>query len=197
MTPTMDSALHEAWKCAEAGDFAQARSWLEAAPEFLRGQGAWNYARGAVELKAGRAPEAVPYLETAVRLEPEIAEYRSNLGAALLALARAGDAAAAPRALEVLERAAAWGPTTPAVHTNLSVARLLAGDAAGALAAAEQALALDGAHLPALYNRAAALSALGRLEECLAALERLLAAAPGHEPALASRAATQARLGRR
>lgn len=195
MSPSIDSVLAEAMKKERAGDLAGARGVLDAAPEAVR-TGAWHYARGTVALRGGQVPEAVTRFEEAVRREPEIAEYRSNLGAALLELAKAGDRAAGARALTELEKAAQWGASLPDVHANLSFARLMAGDAAGALAAADAAVAMDAGHAPSLYNRAAALHALGRLEDALAALDATLKAAPGLPPAVASRASLLKKLGR-
>lgn len=195
MGTSIDSVLAEAMKKERAGDLAGARGVLDAAPEAVR-TGAWHYARGTVALRGGQLAEAVSRFEVAVQREPEIAEYRSNLGAALLEQAKAGERAAAPRALAELELAAQWGASLPDVHANLSFARLMAGDAAGALAAADAAVTMDGAHAPSLYNRAAALHALGRLDDALAALDATLKAAPGLPQAVASRASLLKKLGR-
>jgi tetratricopeptide (TPR) repeat protein len=195
MPNELDQLLDQARAKESAGDLKGAAAVLDAAPETFRG-GAWHYARGAMALRGGQLAQAVTHFEAAVAKEPEVAEYRSNLGAALLEQAKAGDQAAVAKALAALELAVAWGPTLPGPHTNLSVARLMSGDAAGALKAADQAIAIDPKHAPALYNRAAALNALGRLEDCLAALDATLAAAPGYAPALTSRANTLQKLRR-
>lgn len=192
---TIDQVLNEARTRELAGDVAGAAQVLDQAPEAVR-TGAWFFARGAMSMRAGRVDDALKRFEEAVAREPEVAEYRGNLGAALLELARGGDAAAKVRAREELELAAKWGPTLPSVHTNLAVARLISGDPQGALEAAEEALKLDPKHLPALYNKAAALSALGQLEACLAVLDRVLEMAPGLPAAVASRVSTLKKLGR-
>jgi tetratricopeptide (TPR) repeat protein len=158
--------------------------------------GSWFYARGTIALRQGHLDEAIARLDEAVKLEPEVPEYRGNLGSALLEKAKAGDDAAKQRALDELELAVQWGPSLPSVHSSLSVARLVAGDAKGALAAADQAIKLDKNHVPALYNRAAALSALNRLDEAVTALDIVLKVSPGFPAAVQSRASTLKRLGR-
>lgn len=191
----IDAKLEAARLREQAGDLAGAQAVLDATPEPER-TGAWFYARGAMAVRAGRFAEGVAQLELAVQREPEVAEYRSNLGAALLEQAKAGDAAAGQRALEQLELAVQWGATLPEVFANLAFARLVNGDAKGALAAADVGLRLDRRHVGALYNRAAALNALGQLVPCLATLDELLSVAPGFAPAVQSRANTLQKLGR-
>ncbi len=192
---SLDGVLEAAKQKELAGDLAGARRVLDDAPEKER-TGAWHYARGAMAVRAGALDEGVAQLELAVRREPEIAEYRSNLGAALLEKVKAGDATVGQRALEELELAVQWGGTLPAVYANLSFARLVNGDALGALAAADVGIRLDGQHVPSLYNRAAALNALNQLVPCLGTLEELLVLAPGFAPAVQSRAHTLTKLGR-
>lgn len=195
MPNEIDRLLDQARAKETSGDRNGAVALLDGAPETLR-TGAWSYARGTLALRGGDVKQAIAFFETAVAKEPELAEYRSNLGAALLELAKAGDKAAGQRALEELELAVQWGPTLPGTHTNLGLARLVAGDAKGALAALDQALKIDPKHVPALYNRAAALNALGRLDDCLVALDATLAVAPDFAPALTSKTNTLKKLGR-
>lgn len=188
-----DAVLAEARKAAQAGDLKRAAAVLDGANEKAKGAGGWAYARGTVAMQLGAVKEAVGFFELAVQREPEVAEYRSNLGGALLELSKAGDAAAGKRALEELELAVQWGPTTPHVHTNLGLAKLLNGDARGALSALDLALRIDPKHVPALYNRAAAYSKMGRSAESLETLDELLTIDPKFEPALKSRANELAR----
>ena len=138
-------------------------------------------------------------------LEPEVAEFHSNLGAALFERARrSGALSEAPpeqaradlqRAAKCLEHAATLSPRLPSVFSNLGLVRTAQGDAEAALTAFDRALALDGGDVPTLYNRAAALSQLGRHEDCLRTLERLLEVDPTFAPAKASRENTLKRLG--
>lgn len=189
----IDELLSQAKAKVSAGELQAAGQLLEGAPPAER-TGAWHYARGTVALQEGQLAQAVQLFEQAVQREPEIAEYRSNLGAALLEQAKAGDAAAAARALQELELAAQWGPRLPDVYANLSLARLVAGDAKGALAAADVGLRLDERHVPTLYNRAAALSALKQLPQCLQTLDELLSIDPTFAPARQSRERTLEKL---
>jgi tetratricopeptide (TPR) repeat protein len=191
---SIDGVLSEAKKREQAGDLAGAMRALDAMPEQER-TGAWHYARGAMAVRTGQLDEAVAQLELAVQREPEIAEYRSNLGAALLEQVKAGDASRGPRALEQLELAVQWGASLPEVYANLSFARLVSGDASGALAAADVGVRLDARHVPSLYNRAAALNALKQLPACLQTLEQILKIAPDFGPALQSRKHTLEKMG--
>jgi tetratricopeptide (TPR) repeat protein len=192
---SLDSVLEQARKKEQAGDLAGAQAVVDAVPEQER-TGAWHYARGAMAVRAGRLDEGVAELEKAVKREPEIAEYRSNLGAALLEKVKAGDASLAKQALEQLELAIKWGATLPEVYANLSFARLANGDANGALAAADVGIRMDGKHVPSHYNRAAALNALNQLVPCLTTLDEILKLSPGFAPAVQSRANTLKKMGR-
>lgn len=189
----IDVVLAEARLKEQAGDLAGALRVLEAAPEKER-TGAWHYARGAMAVREGKLDEAVLELEQAVKREPEIAEYRSNLGAALLEKVKAGDKSVSARALEQLELAAQWGATLPEVYANLSFARLVEGNAVGALAAADVGLRLDEKHVPCLFNRAAALNALKQYGTCIDTLDELLKISPGFLAAVQSRANTLERM---
>ncbi len=190
---SLDAALAEALKKEQAGDLQGALKALETAPENER-TGAWHYARGAMAVRSGKLDEAVSELEQAVKREPEIAEYRSNLGSALLEKVKAGDASVGPRALEELELAVQWGATLPEVYANLSFARLIAGNANGALGAADIGLRLDQKHVACLFNRAAALNALKQYGTCIDTLDELLQISPGFAPAVQSKKNTLERM---
>jgi tetratricopeptide (TPR) repeat protein len=195
-TAALDSVLEQVRALENKGDLAGAIGALQAAPEPMQHRGLWQYARGALAFKQGDLATAVGHFEKAVELEPEVSEYRSNLGAALLEKARGGDTAAATKALEVMKAAMRWGPTLPEVHSNYGLALLVAGRNEEALKVLDDALAIDPSHVTARYNRAAALSALERHDDALAALDAVLAAVPAHAQALASKQRLLARLGR-
>jgi tetratricopeptide (TPR) repeat protein len=190
---SVDTVLAEARQKELAGDLLGALKALEGAPEKER-TGAWFYARGAMAVREGKLDEAVAQLEQAVKREPEVAEYRSNLGAALLEKVKAGDAAVGARALEELELAVQWGATLPEVYANLSFARLVSGNARSALAAADIGLRLDQKHVPSLFNRAAALNALKQYGTCIDTLDELLRSSPGFAPAVQSKKNTLERM---
>jgi tetratricopeptide (TPR) repeat protein len=189
------TVFEQALQKEKAGDLKGAVAVLESAPEKER-TGEWFYARGAMAVRAGELDVGLKALEEAVKREPEISEYRSNLGAALLEKVKAGDASHAKRALEQLELAVQWGAALPDVYANLSFARLANGDANGALFAADVGIRLDQKHVPSHYNRAAALNALNQLVPCLATLDEILKLAPGFPPAVQSRANTLKKMGK-
>ncbi|MBE2250751.1 MAG: tetratricopeptide repeat protein [Myxococcus sp.] len=195
-TAALDALLDKARALENRGDLTGAVAALQAAPAAMKERGLWQYARGALAFRQGQLEAAIAHFEKAVAVEPEVSEYRSNLGAALLEKARAGDATAAARALEVLKAALRWGPMLPEVHANYGLALLVAGRKEEALKACDDALALDPTHQTARYNRAAALSALDRPDDALQTLDALLAAAPHHAQALDSKQRLLQRLGR-
>lgn len=179
-----DALLDEARKRGDAGDFKGAAELLDKAVEPLRHSGSYRYARGSVALRLGDYERAITELQVACELDPEVAEFHGNLGAALLHKARAnGDTALLKTALKVLMNAVALRPRLPDVHNNFGTAQLASGDAAGALASFDMALELEPKHVPSLYNRAAALKALGRMDDAKKCLDQCLAADPTFEPA--------------
>lgn len=107
-------------------------------------------------------------------LEAAHAAKGGSRGAVPVLLARGG-LGDWERARALLEQA----PVDAARENDLGVLDLAGGDAAAALAAFERALALDEDFLPAHFNRALALEALGRKEEARQAWERYLALARG------------------
>lgn len=182
------------------GDRITAHRLLDWAEPQTRRAGSYHYARGALAFRLGDVTRAVEAFEHAVELEPEIAEFHANLGAALFERARRTGALEAGgenapvhpdllRAQQALERALSCGPKLACVFNNLGLVRMELGNLEGALEAFERALALEPGEVNALYNRAAVLCALDRQEDCLAALDRLLQLAPGFAPARASREA--------
>lgn len=209
-----------------AGDGEGALGVLDDAGPSVRRMGSYHFTRGALLFRLGRLDEAIVAFEQAVEKEPEVAEFASNLGAALFERARRGgllsgdspvaqagtvaDAAgvgedAGPaerraaladlaRASSLLEHAVSLSPRLPSVYSNLGLVRAVEGRAADALAAFDQALTLAPDDVATLYNRAAALSQLGELEECVRTLDRILALKPGFAPAQASRENTLRRL---
>lgn len=191
----LDQVLEQARRLERGGDLGGAAKALDGAGRGERETGLWHYARGAVALRQGQLADAVAHFERAVALEPELGEYRANLGGALLEQVKAGDAAVLDRAIRTLEEALRWAPRLPSAANNLGLAYLLAKRPREALAKLEAALALDPKHVPALYNRAAALDALGEPKACLAALDAALAVDPTFQPALASRERTRKKLG--
>lgn len=91
---------------------------------------------GMLNCKLGAADAALPLLEEATRLAPEIAETHANLGQALKQLGRF-DAA-----LESYQRAASLQATNPWNHFNLAVVLQQVGQRDEALASYQQAIRL-------------------------------------------------------
>lgn len=193
----LDTLLEQARALEAKGDMPGAIKALTAAPPPMQGRGLWQYARGTLAFRTGDLDGAQAHFEKAVEAEPEVPEYRSNLGSVLLERARGGDATAAAKALEVMKAAMRWGPTLPDVHVNYGLALLVANRAEEALKSFDDALALDGAHVAARYNRAAALNALGRFDDALATLDALLKTQPNHPQATASRQRLLEKLGKK
>jgi tetratricopeptide (TPR) repeat protein len=196
MATTLDSVLEQARALEAKGDLSGAIGALQQASEVMQARGLWRYARGALALRQGDLEAALSNLEKAVEAEPEVPEYRSNLGAVWLERARRGEAGASAKALEVLEAAVRWGPTLPDVFSNYALALQLAGRNELALKACDDALAIDPAHLGARFNRAAVLNAMGRHAEAKDALDAVLSQHPGHPAASAARAKVVERLSR-
>lgn len=178
-----------------AGDLPQAIATLEAVPEQQKERGLWAFVRGALALRSNDVDGAVTFFEHAVDVDPEIAEYWANLGSALLARARGGNAAAGTRALEVFETALRWAPKQAEVWASYAVALLLAGKKELALKACDDALARAPDHPAATFNRAAVLAALGREREALTVLDALVKAQPALSEAQVARTRLAAKLG--
>ncbi|MGA9521002.1 MAG: tetratricopeptide repeat protein [Myxococcaceae bacterium] len=186
------------------GDLVRAHGLLDGADDPLRHMGCWHFTRGALAFRSGDVSRAIDAFERAVALEPELAEFHANLGAALFERARRSGALESgaqgsrdlSRALEVLEKAVTLSPKLPSVFNNLGLVRAACGHFEGALDAYDRALQLDASNANALYNRAAALHRLGCEEDCLACLDLLLQRHPDFAPAKASRENTLRRLGR-
>ena len=206
MDATIRELMEKVRQHERDGDLVTAHRLLDWAGPEVRKEGSFHYARGALAFRLGDVTRAVEAFEHAVELEPEIAEFHANLGAALFERARRTGALEsrgeqAPlhvdlvRAREALEHAAQLSPKLPSVFNNLGLVWMGLGHFEPALEAFERALALEPTDVHALYNRAAALSALERNDECLTCLERVLGIAPEFAPARASREALLQRMG--
>jgi tetratricopeptide (TPR) repeat protein len=117
-------------------------------------------------VEAGRAADAVPHLETAVRLDPRAAASESDLGSALLDLNRVSDA------LAHLQRAAALAPRDETIAFNLGNALARASRPGDAAAAYERALSLNPDFADAHVNYGTLLFRHGRLADAVPHLQR-------------------------
>ncbi|MGO8757286.1 MAG: tetratricopeptide repeat protein [Terracidiphilus sp.] len=98
----------------------------------------------------GRLSEAVSYLETAVRIDPDSVPAHTDLGSAL---AKAGRL---PEAIAQFQEAILLAPDAPIPHNNLGSALIEAGRVPEAIAEFQTALRLDPDYDEARHNLAAA-----------------------------------------
>lgn len=180
----LDDLLKQATDLCNKGELVEAARLLDRAPDVVKHFGTWRYARGSIAFQQKDLKLAVKELELAVQREPSIPEFKSSLAAALLEKGRTGDHFALRRARELLEEAVKENPKLPHVHANLGNAKLAAGDAEGALLCFDRALQMDPNHIPALYNRGAALKKLGRTKDAGAMLDKILKLDPKFQPAI-------------
>lgn len=135
---------------------------------------------GAALSKAGRYPEAIVALESALRLEPGYPRALVNLGKALREVGRLPEAVA--RLREVL----AVDPLYVPALVNLGDALASIGELAGAEHALELALRRDPGHIEARTARGITRLQAGKLAEALDDLRAAVALAPQHADAHAN-----------
>jgi predicted O-linked N-acetylglucosamine transferase (SPINDLY family) len=154
--------------------------------------------------QVGRAADALPLIERAIKANPSAADYHANLGVILAALNRHNDAIQALRqsmvlnptdpetmvnlgnvllqrqrhdeAIDFYRRAIASGREVPEAHYNLGKALEERGDLDGALAAYMNAVALNPANADAYNNLGNVLQRKGRASEAIDAYRRAIAA---------------------
>lgn len=122
-----------------------------------------------------RSPLAL-WTDTVAKL-PDNARAHNNLGSALLAADRPGEA------MEHFATAARLLPAYAEPRENLGVALLRAGRTAEAVGRLEEALQLRPDSADTLYNLGVALLAAGRTDEAIARSEQALRLNPDHAPA--------------
>jgi len=103
------------------------------------------FADGMREAQSGRSAEAIRKLEQAVRVYPDFADARTNLGVQYTRLGRFRDA------LEQFEKAVACGEPSAILYGNLSHAYYAAGRLQDAEYAARRSLSLDSHYLRGHY----------------------------------------------
>jgi protein O-mannosyl-transferase len=113
-------------------------------------------------MSSGRLSEALPYFETAVRIDPQMGSARNNLGIALGRMDRL------PDAIEQLRIAVRLWPDSPDPHTNLGASLAQAGRLPEAAAEFEAALRMDPNDALVQKNLGLVLSGIpGRLPDAL------------------------------
>ncbi len=141
-------------------------------------------------LRDGRVPEATALLEEAVRIDPELVEAHSQLGAARLL---AGDL---DRAAESLERALALEPGYVDALYNLGLVAHRRGDDARAVDLFSHAAEVRPRHFEAQRGLGTALHRMGRSAEAVAPLSAALELRPGDPRPYKDLAAVLGALGR-
>jgi len=154
--------------------------------------------------QVGRAADALPLIERAIKGRPAAADYHANLGVILASLNRHNDAIHALRqsmvlnpldpetmvnlgnvllqkqhhdeAIELYRRAIGSGREVPEAHYNLGKALEEKGDLDGALASYMNAVALNPGNADAYNNLGNVLHRKGRASEAIDAYRRAIAA---------------------
>jgi tetratricopeptide (TPR) repeat protein len=176
----------------EAHDLLRAEAIFSRVVERLPGSANARAMLALCHLQMGQAPKAIPHLEMALRLSPELGDhYTALLGDALLLT---GDLDAA---LEAYQKAAQMNSENPNAQIGLMLLALRGGSIAEAEAHAARAreITLDrgeGAHLHIGRNW----ERLGELERALVSFERALALDPDSSLAHLNLAIVLTRLGR-
>ncbi len=188
------------------GNVAGAELLVKRVPESARNQAFL----GSSYFDVGRAADAIPHLQHALRLDPNHASAHNYLGGALLAMGRtteaithllraaslsphdermhfnlgnALNAASRPaEAAQAFRAAIAANPDFAQAHENLGLYLLDAGQVPGALTHLGRAVALNPRSPDAHNNYAAALASAGRRAEALQAVQRALQIDPTHGP---------------
>jgi protein O-mannosyl-transferase len=125
-----------------------------------------NHNLGSYLMASGRLSEALPYLETAVRIDPDSAPARTDLGTALGKMDRL------PDAIAQLQIAVSLWPDAPKPHISLGTALAYAGRLPEAASEFESALRIDPNDAVVQSNLGLALSGIpGRLPDALRHLE--------------------------
>ena len=145
---------------------------------------------GGALLSQGKVPEAVAYLEQALRLNPDYAEAHYNLG---VTLQQAGKV---PEAIGHYEQALRINPDYAEAHNNLGIALAQTGKIEEAIAHYEQALRIKPDYAEAHYNLGLALVRLDRLQEAIRQWEQTLRLKPDYAEAHYSLGLALIRLGR-
>ena len=127
---------------------------------------------GAAYLEVGRAADAIPHLEAAIRLDPRAASAYNDLGTALMEQRRLSEA------MERFRRAAALAPRDEAIQFNLGNALNHASRFAEAEAAYQRSLALNPDYADAHANLGALLFSRGRGREALPHFQRAVELRP-------------------
>jgi tetratricopeptide (TPR) repeat protein len=151
-------------------DLAFARQWARTNPGSVIARA--NIGSGL--LAQGRPAEAIPYLEQALAMKPDLAEAWYNLGVCFGQLGRRADARSR------YGRALDCDPGHVQARFNLAVTLAEDGNQAGAESAYRVVLDLAPGHVEASYNLGLLLAQTGATEEAAQHFQRVLALQPTH-----------------
>jgi len=149
------------------------RRVLEAAPDHPR---ALHYA-GLLAHQQARNDDALSLIERSLALQPDEADWHSNLGIVLQSAGNLGAAITAYRRSIVLD------PGHANAHSNLGVLLRATGETAQAEAAYRSAIRLDPAHIDAWTNLGILLNAQKRTQEAAACYSKVITLRPKHRDA--------------
>lgn len=168
----IQQALGQAVAHYQRGELEAAVAALQAHDGVALTQGVgWNL-MGAIRLAQRQPQDALAAFESSVRLAPQAAEPRANLGLALISMGRWSDALAA------LEASIALNPNDPAALGNQGLCLHRLGRLEEARAALDRALALQPGDPAARANRGDVLLELDRPAEALADYDAALVGQP-------------------
>lgn len=132
---------------------------------------------GVLAHQQGKADEAAALIERSLELEPERADWYSNLGIVLQDRLELDGAAAAYR------RAIAIDPSHANAHSNLGVVLRANGEPAEAEASYREAIRIDPGHCDAYHNLGVLLNAQKRPREAALCFSKIITLRPKHPEA--------------
>jgi len=164
-----------AWR--QCGDYRDAETLYRAT--LARNPRCWlaEYNLGTTLRTAGRTAEAIPHLERALELKPDLSGALNNLGLALLDTGRVDEA------VPLFERLVRVDPRLPAGHCNLGTALRAERRPDEAVAQYEAALSLDPQYADAAYDLGVVLADLGRNAEARERFQQAVQLEPDFPPA--------------
>ncbi len=147
--------------CQALGDNARARSNYERAIQLQPNAGAYSNL-GLIHYSERRYADAVTAFEAAVKLRPNRALYRRNLGDAYLKVDRKADARVEyGKAVQLAQEQLAINPSDATLESQLAVYEAKFGRRQEALHHAEGAVVLNSTSVDVLYRRAVVLALTG------------------------------------
>jgi predicted TPR repeat methyltransferase len=174
---TLEEAMGMAIHFQQRGQLAEAeevyRTILAALPE----EPAALHYSGLLVHQQGRHDEALTRIQRSLALEPDHADWHSNLGIVLKAQGQIDEAA------EAFREAIAINPEHVNAHSNLGVMLRAQGRHPDAEAAYRRAIELDPGHTDAYHNLGVLLSGLGRSQEAVRCYCKVITLSPHHREA--------------